>query len=123
MTTVFLHVCLIKKKLLLSAAITFFAVSIYAPLTAKLEKAVHVNPSLFNVKEDFENKIIVYADKVDNLFYRPGTIDKIEVINSSALKNLNNDKLKIDIKNEVDKIFSKMEDRIDDYLNWYYSLN
>ncbi len=57
------------------------------------------------------------AEQVGENFYKQGTISKIEKIT-----NANKEEVKEIANAVVDKVFDKMEENVDTFLDWYYSI-
>lgn len=105
-----------NRVVLASALITFVALFIYVPLFAQLESWTRAHP---NVNEAIK-KLERDAERIDGELYNPGTIEKLEVAKAVAMGNLNVSRAKLE--GQIDRAFDQMENNVDHYLDWYYSL-
>lgn len=105
-----------NRVALASALITFVAIFVYVPLFAQLEKWTGDHPNIIDVIEKVERQ----AERIDGELYHPGTIEKLEVAKVVALGKLNVSRAKLD--GQIDRAFDQMENNVDRYLDWYYSL-
>ena len=102
-----------NRVALASALITFVALFIYVPLFAYLENWTRHHP------HDVA-KIICDAERIDGYLYNAGTIKKLEEAKALTLTNLSFSRGKL--AGQIDVAFSRMENNVDKYLDWYYSL-
>lgn len=100
-----------------SAVITFVALFVYLPLFAQLETGIHHHPIVIETIKKFELNV----EKIDEAFYNPGTIQKIELAKAIALGKVNVSRATLE--GQVDRAFDRMEQNVDSYLDWYYSLS
>jgi hypothetical protein len=59
-------------------------------------------------------------ERIEDEFYRPGTIEKLQTAKFDALRKLQASIAQLEM--EADRAFDKVEANIDGYLDWYYSL-
>jgi TPR repeat protein len=112
-----------RKTIALSSAIvTFFLLFICLPLTADLEESIHAHPDWLHSIQVTETQLYAYAEQIDNNFYKPDTIKKIQAINAIALGKMNEPNIRKVLEGSIDKAFDQMEANVDGYLDWYYSL-
>jgi hypothetical protein len=112
---------LLRKTIALSSAvITFLLLFVCFQSVAKLEKTIRQHPEIWEVIKAGKKQFIAMVDRIDGVFYKLGTIDKVEVINSIALGKM--DVSKAVIEGRLDNVFNLMEANVDAYLDWYYSL-
>lgn len=106
-----------KNRLALaSALITFVALFVYVPLFAELEKWTRDHPNVIEAIKKVERE----AERIDGDLYKPGTIEKLEGAKAVALRKLNVSRTKLE--GQIDRAFDQMENNVDLYLDWYYSL-
>jgi TPR repeat protein len=112
---------LLRKTIALSSAvITFLLLFVCLPSVSTLEKTIRQHSEIWEVIKDGQKQIIAMVERIDGVFYKLGTIDKVEVINSIALGKI--DVSKAVMEGRVDNVFNSMEANVDAYLDWYYSL-
>jgi hypothetical protein len=105
-----------SRVALASALIAFIVVFVYVPLFAHLEKWLESHPSVVNAIKAGEH----LAERIDGELYHLGTIDKLYVAKAVALGKLNVSRAKLE--EQIDLAFDQMENNVDHYLDWYYSL-
>jgi hypothetical protein len=105
-----------NRVALASALITFVAIFVYVPLFAQLEKWTGDHPNVIEAIKKVERQ----AERIDGELYNPGTIEMLEVAKAVALGKLNVSRAKLD--GQIDRAFDQMENNVDRYLDWYYSL-
>jgi hypothetical protein len=100
-----------------SALVTVVTLFIYVPVFAGLEDAARANPGLIERLKNAQLKV----EKIDDEFYRPGTMKAIELAKTAALGK----KIAVArtlVEGQIDRAFGQMESNVDGYLDWYYSL-
>lgn len=100
-----------------AAVVTVVTLFIYVPLFAEIEDGVRRNPGLIASLKNAQLKL----EKIDDAFYRPGTLKAIELAKAVALGKVNVSRAILD--GEIDRAFNQMESNVDGYLDWYYSLS
>ena len=105
-----------NRVALASALITFVALFVYVPLFAQLEKWTGDHPNVIEAIKKVER----HAERIDGELYSPGTIEKLEVAKAVALEKINFSRGKLE--GQIDRAFDQMENNVDRYLDWYYSL-
>lgn len=110
---------LTRTRVVIAAALgTVVSLFIYVPTFADLEDAARTNPGLIERLRNAQLKV----EKIDNEFYRPGTIKAIELARTAALGK----KIAVSrtlVEGQIDRAFDEMESNVDGYLDWYYSLS
>jgi hypothetical protein len=105
------------RMTIVSAVLTVAVLFIYVPIFADLEDAARANPGLIELLKNAQ----LTVEKIDDVFYRPGTIKAIELAKAASLGKINVSRT---ILNEhIDQAFYQMELNVDNYLDWYYSLS
>lgn len=99
-----------------SVIVTFVVIFIYLRIFAETEAWVNRHPEVLETIGVIE----VQVEKIDGAIYKPGTIEKIELAKAVAQRKLNVSRTTLEV--QVDRAFDKMEQNVDSYLNWYYSL-
>lgn len=100
-----------------SAVVTVLTLFIYVPIFANLEDVARANPRFIELLKNAQLKV----EKIDDAFYRPGTMRAIELAKATSLDKIN---VSRSVLNEqIDRAFNQMESNVDDYLDWYYSLS
>ena len=101
-----------------AALVTVVSLFIYIPVFADLEDAARTNPGLIERLKNAQLKV----EKIDDEFYRPGTMKAIELAKAAALGK----KLAFSrtlVEGQIDRAFDQIESNVDGYLDWYYSLS
>ena len=105
-----------RQTFITSAVVTFVAFFVYLPIFAKTEAWVKGHPAVLETIGALEKQV----EKIDGAIYSPGTIDKIDLAKAVALGKLNVSRATME--GQVDRAFDRMEQNVDGYLDWYYSL-
>jgi hypothetical protein len=100
-----------------AAVVTVVTLFIYVPLFAELESGARSNPGLIALLKNAQLKV----EKIDDAFYKPGTMKAIELAKATALGKVNVSRAILD--GQIDRAFDQMEFNVDGYLDWYYSLS
>ena len=100
-----------------AAVVTVVTLFIYVPLFAELESGARSNPGLIASLKNAQLKV----EKIDDAFYKPGTMKAIELAKATALGKVNVSRAILD--GQIDRAFDQMEFNVDGYLDWYYSLS
>lgn len=109
---------LTRSRVAIAAAlVTVVTLFIYVPVFADLEDAARSNPGFVTLLKNAQLKV----EKIDNEFYRPGTMKAIELAKTTALSKINVSRAFVE--GQIDVAFNQMESNIDGYLDWYYSLS
>ena len=66
-------------------------------------------------------KIVIYAERIDDIYVRPGTITQLASYRMDMGRDL--DRMVRELETEIHLAFDDMTDRVDDFLDWYYSLS
>ena len=100
-----------------AALVTVVTLFIYVPVFADLEDIARGNPGLIASLKNAQLKV----EKIDDLFYRPGTMQVIELAKAAALGKVNVSRAILE--GQIDRAFDQMEFNVDGYLDWYYNLS
>lgn len=111
-----------KTIALSSAIITFFLLFICLRPLLYIEKSIHAHPDWLENIHGTEAKIYNYAEKIDNYFYKPDTIKKIQAESLIALGEMSDPNLRAVLEDSIDKAFNQMEANVHGYLDDYYTL-
>jgi len=107
-----------NKKIALYAFITIFITFfIYFPLISIGEQEARQHPEIVNTTKQF----IVRAEKIGELLYKPGTIEKIQKLKLELIAKYK-EKCRERLQTEMNRSFDKIEANVDKFLDWYYSL-
>jgi hypothetical protein len=106
----------IERVFVTSVIVTFVVVFIYLPIFAKTEAWVKGHPEVLETIGVVEKQV----ETIDGVIYKPGTIKQIELAQAVVLGKLNVSHATME--GQVDRAFDRMEQNVDGYLNWYYSL-
>lgn len=104
------------RAFITSASVTFVAFFVYLPIFAGTEAWVKGHPAVLETIGAIEKQV----ENIDGAIYSPGTIAKIELAKAVALGKLNVSRATME--GQVDRAFDRMEQNVDGYLDWYYSL-
>ncbi len=66
-------------------------------------------------------KIVIYAERIDDIYVRPGTITQLASYRIDMGRDL--DRMVRELETDIHLAFDDMTDRVDDFLDWYYSLS
>jgi len=100
-----------------AAVVTVVILFIYVPVFVHLEEGARANPGLYTLLKNAQLNV----EKIDDEFYRPGTLKVIELAKASALAKANLSRALLD--SQIDRAFDQMGSNVDGYLDWYYSLS
>jgi hypothetical protein len=109
-----------RRVFITSAIFTFIAIFIYVPLFAYLEAWFQQKPQFAETRKKLEIIVIKNFEQIDDSLFKEGTIAKIDAARMEALK-------KVDVSfavlgGQIDNAFFRLENNVDNYLDWYYSL-
>lgn len=110
----FLHV------VLLSAVVVFLSIFVYLHGIVALETWISQSEKWKAGRKIIEETVIVKVDEIAGEYYKAGTITKIEDLRTVAWKD--SVAAANDLGGKVDEAFAAMEQNVDKYLDWYYSL-
>lgn len=80
-----------------------------------------VNPSFLpDNHPPLRRKVVTYAERIDEVYVKPGTITMIEAYKMDLMQAA--DASARELEAAVDYAFDEMIVRVDDFLDWYYSL-
>lgn len=99
-----------------STVVTFAAIFIYFPIFAETESWVKRRPAILESIGALEKQGLKIGDAIYPLEVR----DKIEVARERALGKLNVSWATLE--GQIDRSFDRMEQKVDGYLDWYYSM-
>lgn len=111
------------RRIAISAAtITFLTLFVYLPIFSYIETKFQVE-GVNIVRKSTESFITLNIDKIDNLYFKTGTIDQINNAKYIALQKINKvDTNLIQMEHTIDNSFTRLYSNVDDYLDWYFSL-
>lgn len=95
---------------------TFITLFILLPMSAYLEAWIQNTPQVVQARQTLELQV----EKIDHVFYREGTLAKIEKGRIDALRDI--DVSFAGLEEQAEQAFDRMETNVDTYLDWYYSL-
>ncbi len=104
------------RTFITSAVVTFVAIFIYIPIFAGAEAWVKGHPEILETIGALEKRV----ENIDGAIYSPGTIAKIELAKAVAFGKLNVSRATME--GQIARAFDRMEQNVDSYLDWYYSL-
>jgi hypothetical protein len=110
----------LSRMAAISAVTAFLSLFIYLPLFCYVEIWVRQSPELVEARKEAETWVIQNVEKIGDEFYREGTILQIEKAKMEVLKNM--DVSRARLEGQIDRAFDRLEDNVDVYLDWYYSL-
>lgn len=99
-----------------SALITFAVLFVYVPLFAELETRSRDNPAPIAALRKME----LAVEQIDNYYYAPGTSEQLRAVQYEMIRSL--DVSRVRLEAQIDRAFDRMENNVDRYLDWYYSL-
>ena len=108
----------LSRVAIAAALVTVVTLFIYVPVFSDLEDSARANPGLIERLKNAQLKV----EKIDDEFFRPGTIKAIELAKAAALGK----KIAVSrtlVEGQIDRAFDQMESNVDGYLDWYYSLS
>lgn len=105
---------------LLTAVVAFLSIFVYLHGIVALETWISQSEKWKAGRKIIEETVIVKVDEISGKYYKAGTIAKIEDLRTIAWKN--SVTATNDLDRKVDEAFAAMEQNVDKYLDWYYSL-
>jgi hypothetical protein len=102
------------------AVFSFIAGFIFLPGVASLEIYMRQTPEFKEFREHVEKQTLVKVELIDNHFFREGTLQELDMAKLQSLKEI--EIAYIRVENQLDRGFDKLEDNVDEFLDWYYSL-
>jgi len=106
----------------ISAVTTFISLFIYLPVFATIESAVQSN-GINKFRQATESFITVNLEKIDNAYFKSGTLEQLSNARSKALSDLRDlDGSLVNLDDQIDAAFDNLHSNVDFYLDWYYSL-
>lgn len=105
----------------LAAIIVFMSVFVYLHGIVALETWISQSEKWKASREIIEETVIVKVDEIAGKYYKAGTVAKIEDLRTIAWKD--SAAAANDLDRKVDEAFAAMEQNVDKYLDWYYSLS
>lgn len=110
---------LLRNGAFYALAVTAFLVSLVAGFFF-LESRVSGNAEFTAHSAAARQTVIRYAELIDNVYVAPGTITTIEAHKMDLLRDLDGAARELEVS--IDRAFDDMVYRVDDFLDWYYSL-
>lgn len=102
------------------AVTTFLTLFICLPMVVYLEAWLQKNPEVGYKSAEVQTRTITRLDKIDEFFFREGTLEQLDLARTQALQNV--DASFALVEETATEAFIQMEKNVDIYLNWYYSL-
>ena len=103
-----------KTIALSSAIITFFLLFICLRPILYIEKSIHAHPDWLENIQATETQLYAYAEQIDNNFYKPDTIKKIQAKNLIALGEMSDPNLRAVLESSIDKAFKQLSQLVND---------
>lgn len=103
-----------------AAVFTFVSLFLYLPTFSALENVIRFSPEPRQVREQAEAWAVPRLEQIDNLLFRPGTIEQVRQATLEALRQAETSLAHLE--GQADRAFDRMEANVDAYLDWYYSL-
>lgn len=102
---------------LISGIFTFIFLFIYVPIFAYLDTWTL---EIQNARVIVESTVTAKVEEIDQVIYKSGTLKEIETLKINTLKRMY---LSTELLNsQIDRSFDSMINKVDNYLDWYYSL-
>lgn len=105
----------------LFSVVTFISVFVYLYGFVALETSIRSSEKWQASRIEIEEKVIVKVDEIAGVYYKPGTIRKLESGKIQAWKDANESVA--ELERQIDYAFASMELNVDGFLDWYYSLS
>ena len=96
-------------------------VALFATAFFLAETRIAAHPDPLEKSAAAREKIVVYAERIDHHYVRPGTITQLTSYRMDMGRDL--DRMVRELETEIHLAFDDMTDRVDDFLDWYYSLS
>ncbi len=103
-----------------TAVFTFVSLFLYVPTFSALENWIRFSPEPRQAREQAEAWAVPRLEQIDDLFFRPGTIEKLHHAELEALRQA--EISLAHLVGQADRAFDRMEVNVDAYLDWYYSV-
>lgn len=110
-----------NARLAVMSAISVLVLLFILPSTfARLETAAGAHPEWMHKWMAIEERLFTSVEQIEGAYYALGTQDELDKLQNEILqRRLAGNEM---IRRKVDQAFLEMELRVDDYLDWYYSL-
>lgn len=102
------------------AVATFLTLFICLPMAAYLEAWLQQNPEVGFRSAEVQTQTITRLEKIDDILFSEGTLEEIDQARIQALQNV--DASLALVEEKAIEAFIQMENNVDTYLDWYYSL-
>lgn len=102
---------------LLGAVSSFLIVFVIVPLAAYTEWWARSHRP---VLQEVDRAVTLQLERIGEAWYQPGTWARIQALRSDMLETLSLDRQAL--QDEVNRAFDTMEQNVDGFLDWYYSL-
>lgn len=97
----------------------FISLFVYLPFSAYLEAWAQQSPRVTNWRTE-QAQLVVRLEQIDDAYFREGTFAELEKARVDALNRI---ELSLaSLQSQTDLAFAQLELRVEDYLDWYYSL-
>lgn len=98
----------------------FASLLLIATVFIFMEMRFSMNAKLSEHNDAVRQKVIACAERIDDIYVKPGTITQIKAHKLDLMVSLDDSVLKLEAS--IDHAFDDMILRVDDYLDWHYSL-
>lgn len=109
-----------KSALIATLWATLLTVFIVPGMINSLELELRSNPAHVALLSDAEKQALGFAERIDDLFYRPGTIRAAETIASELQSRIEQNREQL--AGAADAGFEAVRANVDNFLDYYYSL-
>lgn len=103
-----------------TAIFTFIMFFIYLPIFVYIEASMRQTSNISHSRQAVENWTVQKVEQIDDAIYKKGTIAQIERVKFEALRHV--EISQAHLQDQIDRAFDQLETKVDDYLDWYYSL-
>ncbi|MEI6708714.1 MAG: hypothetical protein WCK96_16440 [Methylococcales bacterium] len=101
----------------ISAIATFIFIFVYIPIFSYIDSWTL---EIQKVRVVIESTVTAKVEEIDGFVYQIGTHQEIDKLKNETLKKMNLPKQLLN--EQVDRAFDKLEGKVGNYLDWYYSL-
>lgn len=102
------------------AIFTFITLFIYLPIFVYIEASMQQTSNIPQSRQAVENWTVQKVEQIDDAIYKKGTIAQLERVKFEALHHI--EISQAHLQNQIDQAFNRLETKVDNYLDWYYSL-
>jgi hypothetical protein len=109
-----------RRFALTTALFTFAVLFIYVPTFSAVEYRLRSHPQMAQAREEALAWAVPRVEQIEDRFFRPGTMEQLTEARLKALHRVEVSMVHLD--GQIDRAFDLMENNVDHYLDWYYSL-